>query len=233
MNKQADANTSTPPSPRSWISYVLVTLVCLAGVLVVVYLFAQSRQHDVEVIEAVRVAAPTEARDLNLGQVIDARRRRDLKAQEGYRYRVMIENESEDGAAGVTHIGGLVTFVPGTRPGEEVIIEITRLKRSTADAVVLQRMERPSAFKDTPVTPSADTNILDAATCKGDDVLIGRLFRARVTDRSKKFPERDGVIKIGGLVTFVPNSQPGDNVIIRIIKREPRFAEAELIRKEP
>ena len=41
----------------------------------------------------------------------------------------------------------------------------------------------------------------------------------------------EGIARIKGLVTFVPNTKPGDKVKIRITRISRRFAEAEVVSK--
>jgi predicted RNA-binding protein with TRAM domain len=42
----------------------------------------------------------------------------------------------------------------------------------------------------------------------------------------------EGIARIQGLVVFVPNTQNGDHVKIRVIRVSRRFAEAEVVGKE-
>jgi len=41
----------------------------------------------------------------------------------------------------------------------------------------------------------------------------------------------EGIARIKGLVTFIPNTKPGDHVKIRITRISRRFAEAEVVQK--
>ncbi|MEM0010346.1 MAG: TRAM domain-containing protein [Candidatus Bathyarchaeia archaeon] len=57
-------------------------------------------------------------------------------------------------------------------------------------------------------------------------VELGKEYDVEVREVSKR---GDGVARIQGLVTFIPNAKPGDRVRIRITKISRRFAEAEVV----
>jgi len=42
----------------------------------------------------------------------------------------------------------------------------------------------------------------------------------------------EGIARIQGLVTFIPDTKPGDHVKIRITRISRRFAEAEVVKEE-
>ncbi|MEM1538995.1 MAG: TRAM domain-containing protein [Candidatus Bathyarchaeia archaeon] len=57
-------------------------------------------------------------------------------------------------------------------------------------------------------------------------VEIGKEYEVDVQEISKR---GEGIARIQGLVTFVPNTKPGDHVKIRITRISRRFAEAEVV----
>jgi len=57
-------------------------------------------------------------------------------------------------------------------------------------------------------------------------VEIGKEYNVEILELSRR---GEGIARIKGLVCFVPNTKPGDNVRIRITKISRRFAEAEMI----
>jgi len=58
-------------------------------------------------------------------------------------------------------------------------------------------------------------------------VELGKEYEVDVTETSRR---GEGIARIQGLVTFIPNTKPGDHVKIKITRISRRFAEAEVIR---
>jgi predicted RNA-binding protein with TRAM domain len=59
-------------------------------------------------------------------------------------------------------------------------------------------------------------------------VEIGKEYDVKIEETSRR---GEGIARIKGLVTFVPNAKPGENVKIRITRISRRFAEAEVVGK--
>lgn len=59
-------------------------------------------------------------------------------------------------------------------------------------------------------------------------VEIGKEYEVDVQETSRR---GEGIARIKGLVTFIPNAKPGDHVKIRITRISRRFAEAEVVEK--
>ena len=59
-------------------------------------------------------------------------------------------------------------------------------------------------------------------------VEMGKEYDAKIEETSRR---GEGIARIKGLVTFVPNTKPGDHVRIRITRISRRFAEAEVVGK--
>lgn len=57
-------------------------------------------------------------------------------------------------------------------------------------------------------------------------VELGKEYDVEVREVSKR---GDGVARIQGLVTFIPNVKPGDRVRVRITRIGRKFAEAEVV----
>ncbi|MEM1586333.1 MAG: TRAM domain-containing protein [Candidatus Bathyarchaeia archaeon] len=57
-------------------------------------------------------------------------------------------------------------------------------------------------------------------------VELGKEYDVEIREVSKR---GDGVARIQGLVTFIPNAKPGDRVRIKITRISRRFAEAEIV----
>jgi len=59
-------------------------------------------------------------------------------------------------------------------------------------------------------------------------VEIGKEYDVNIEETSRR---GEGITRIKGLVTFVPNTKPGDHVRIKITRISRRFAEAEVVGK--
>ena len=59
-------------------------------------------------------------------------------------------------------------------------------------------------------------------------VEVGKEYEVEVQETSRR---GEGIARIQGLVTFIPNAKQGDHVKIRITRIGRRFAEAELVEK--
>lgn len=60
-------------------------------------------------------------------------------------------------------------------------------------------------------------------------VEIGKEYEVDIQETSRR---GEGIARLKGLVTFIPNTKPGDHVKIRITRISRRFAEAEVIQEE-
>jgi predicted RNA-binding protein with TRAM domain len=289
MDTKTNESKQAPAKRRT----LWVALICVAALIGVLYLILGSRQPSREATEEIVVSRTDEAPSFNFAHVIDATGDEEIEIQEGARYRVVIEDESRDGVAGVAFIGGMVTFVDGTRPGDVVVVEVTRLKRSVAEAIVVERISEGRSQRKRAERPRDDTRLPQDTVYHGkvtdmgskgdgivrvnnkvvfvpdtevgdeisfriredkgnfaigervdeqkeveqetesddpaDAVQPGATFDVTVTEKDRKNPDTDGVARIGGLVVFVPGTQPGDEVSIRITGRRPRFAFSEVI----
>lgn len=59
-------------------------------------------------------------------------------------------------------------------------------------------------------------------------VEIGKEYDVEIQETSRR---GEGIARIKGLVTFIPNAKPGDHLRIRITRISRRFAEAEIVGK--
>lgn len=57
-------------------------------------------------------------------------------------------------------------------------------------------------------------------------VELGKEYDVEVQETSRR---GEGIARIKGLVTFIPNAKPGDHLRIRITRISRRFAEAEIV----
>ena len=59
-------------------------------------------------------------------------------------------------------------------------------------------------------------------------VEVGKEYDVEIQETSRR---GEGIARIKGLVTFIPNAKPGDHLRIRITRISRRFAEAEVVRE--
>ena len=61
-------------------------------------------------------------------------------------------------------------------------------------------------------------------------VEVGKEYDVDVQEMSAR---GEGIARIEGLVIFIPNAKTGDHVKIKVLRISRRFAEAEVVGKEP
>jgi predicted RNA-binding protein with TRAM domain len=121
MSSSADSSSSTLRT------LALILLPVLGILLVVVAIFATRAKEKSTV--AVVVTEGQAGLDVNVGTIIDATDgNASLLPQLGYRYKVFVDDESDDRSSGIAKIGRLVTFVPGARRGQTAIVDVTRVR---------------------------------------------------------------------------------------------------------
>jgi predicted RNA-binding protein with TRAM domain len=141
----------------------------------------------------------------------------------GYRYKVFVDDESDDRSSGIAKIGRLVTFIPGARRGQTAIVDVTRVRDRVADAVivnVLSQVDLPPKAPRTAFVPLPG----DSA----GNVIPGAEMDVVISEASSKNPTTEGVAKVNGLIVFVNGATTiGERVNVRITERRERMAFAE------
>jgi len=205
---------------------MLVLVVAIAAIL---YLAIASRSDSREVVlgERIYTNMPSTDSDINVGQIIDTTKNKNITPKEGYRYRVLVDGMSKDGSSGVTHIGGMVTFVPGAKKGDIAVVQITSVRRTVANAELISRTKAKES--DIPVAQDADDEIIDLTKNPNAKVIKGGIYRGIVSDFGKK---GDGIIKVDGKVTFIPGAVKGETCIFEIVDTRARFNSGKLIKVE-
>ncbi len=209
---------------------VVLLIVALAVIGALVYLVVQPDKESVDSVvdqELDQDLPPPpvmEEPEIIAVEVFDAIARNDISASEGQRYKVRISDQARDGTSGITRIGGLVTFVPDTRVGDVAIVEVVELKRTTADAVVVELLERGSdqvaREERRDERPREEEQFTSS---QQDEGLTGQTFRGKITDVGR---EGDGVTYVNGKVVFVAGAKLGEDVEFRITEDRERFAVA-------
>jgi predicted RNA-binding protein with TRAM domain len=217
----ADAE-STKPNAAPFLTLpkllVLLALTIAATAAVVYFALRGSGASNEQVVTVLDAREAADAR-VNTGEVLDATVPSNFQPEIGRRYRVRISGESRDGASMIAHIGNTVTFVKGGQVGEIVDVEVTRLHRTTAEAIVLNRAA-PRESAPAP-QPRAPTTALEPAPAgeiyTGVVVRVGRLG--------------DGLVKLGEQSVYIAGAQKGERVVFEIIDKRERFWSGRLLRK--
>lgn len=221
-------NSEQKPEVLSRNVLLILLVICLAALIAVVFLVVRTGDKQQEQIITLMETTNAAASGVNILQVVDTLTVKDAVAMEGHRYKVLIEDEAREGTSGIARIGGLVTFVPDTRKGDMVIIEITRMKQSTADSIVVEKLE---AVKSKPVTHEAVDTPVEEPTRSGAEVqtdsgMVGKIYRSTVMDNGR---EGDGIVRIDNKVVFVKGASKGEHVEFKVTEDVGRFARAEII----
>ena len=234
------ADMSQGPSQVAMPKGALIGLMalCLVAVGAVVFLVLRPPSAKPEVILAVTEARTPAEAQVPVLNVVDTLADPNAKAVVGGRYKVRMADNAREGSSGIARIGGLVTFVPDTRKGDLAIIEVTRLKRSTADATLIERLsETPApAPAPTPASPAAPAvatapaaptpSVSPQAPAPATSGLMGNTYRGNVEVIGK---EGDGIVKVNGKTVFIKGVTLGQYVEFKVTSDKARIAFGELL----
>jgi len=145
----------------------------------------------------------------DVSQVIDSAVKTVANPDQGKVYKGTVEGVGSKGD-GIVRVDGKIVFVPGAEKGDVISFRIveTRDKYNKGKLVA----------KENPDGKTAENS--------ADDVTVGREYEVTISEKDRKQPDKNGVTRISGLVVFIPGTQPGDKVRIRITDRGPRYARA-------
>ena len=218
------SNAPTPASSSLSVPKLLglLALTVLATGAVVYLAIRPGEKADEVVVSTIEPKAAAELK-INTQQAVDATRRTSEKPELGRRYRVRIDSESREGTEGIARIGGQVIFVKGGRPGQEVTIEITRLRATTAEAVIVgeagsEAVASTAAPASAPAASPAPVAVpADATVYTGTVVFVGKFG--------------DGLVKVDGQSVYVPGVQKGERISFIITEKRDRFSAGQLVSK--
>ncbi|NCC93829.1 MAG: hypothetical protein EOM10_11175, partial [Opitutae bacterium] len=152
---------STPPpaADSKWKALALVFLVLL-GIAGAVLIALHVKESGKAAVTVVYTEGEAGAPDVNTGDVVDATDPQAvLEPRLGYRYKLFIEDDSDDLTSGIAKIGGRTTFVSGARRGQTVLADVTRVRERVVDANlvrVLSSVDLPPRPPRESFRPSAD-----------------------------------------------------------------------------
>lgn len=218
--------TDSPPPPvtdSKWKAVAIVLLVLL-GIASAVLIALHVKQTDKAAVTVVYTEGQPGAADINMGDIIDATDpATPLEPKLGYRYKLFVEDESDDRTSGVAKIGGRITFISGARRGQTVLADVTRVRERVVDANlvrVLSEIDLPPRPLQADFTPADGDSAGHVITGAEMDVII--------SEPSTKNPGLEGIAKVEGLVVVVSGvTTIGERVNIRITDRRERIAFAE------
>lgn len=224
MNTTNQAPGSQSGSSRSvWITFTLffITVVALA---VVIYLIVQPSEQQREVILNLVESAPEAAPEVNVGSIIDLSEQPDAAVVLGGRYRVQIRENSRDGSSGMVRIGGMITFVDGAAAGDDAVIEVTRVRATTAQAVALS-VESGKAVSAPAPRPGPVTAPRSPSFSSGG--LVGGVLTGVVSYIGSR---GDGAVKINGKPVYVKGAnEVNQQVVFRVSREEDAYAVGDLV----
>ena len=219
MNNTPEQVPAPEPNDNPW-RLVALVLLPIVGILLVLLAIVLLRPREPGVVTAIIPPGPN-APAVNTGTVIDATdpdQPVDLRL--GYRYRIFIEDESEDRSSGIAHINGRATFVPDARRGQTILADVTRVRELTGKPAGTDPLpERAPAPRQTYRPRRGDPSA---------NVVEGAEFSVVIAEESSKNPGVEGIARINGLVVVVNGvPTPGQRVDVRITERRDRIAFAE------
>ncbi len=212
----------TEKSSNTLRTLALILLPLLGIALVVAAIFATRSKEKSAV--AVVVTEGQAGVDINTGTIIDATATdQPILPRVGYRYKVFVDDESDDRSSGIAKIGGRATFISGARRGQTAIVDVTRVRERVVDANIIKVLSEvslpPKAPRAAFVPQPGDT---------AAHVIPGAEMDVIITEASERNPTTEGVAKVGGLVVFVNGATTiGERVNVRITDRKERLAFAE------
>lgn len=217
------------PASKSLSVLIVLLLVSFVGIAAVIYVTSRPSAPEetapvsvTDVPKTVPTPTPPPAPMEEEGMdVIDTTITSDAEAIEGQRYKVLVIDDAREGASGVARIGGRVTFVKNARRGDLAIIEVTRIKLKTAEAVVIEKLA-----SDQPVPEQASRPPRPPSRDAQPSGLVGTIHQGTITSVGR---EGDGVTHVDGKVVFVAGAAEGQQVEFKITEDAGRFARAELI----
>jgi predicted RNA-binding protein with TRAM domain len=131
-------------------------------------------------------------------------------------------------------VDGVTIYVPGTAKGDRIVFEIVR----KGDRFGSGRLVEKLAADASPAAPVAPAEIKAPAStvtnaapadAAGGPPKEGEERVVTITEKARRNPDTDGVVRLGGMVVIVPGTQPGQTVKLRITSVRERVAFAEVV----
>lgn len=219
-----DKDPANAPAPFLSLPKLIGLLVLtIAATGAVMYFALRSKGASNESVVSVLDERAAPAAKVNTGEVLDATVPNSLAPELGRRYKVRVESESRDGASMIARIGRTVAFINDVKPGDVVVVEVTRTRSNTAEAIVLERISsgpplsasahapRGGSYPRTPAAAQAGTGEIHTGTV----VSVGKFG--------------DGLVKLGRQQVYVPGVAKGDRIVFEITEKRENAWSAKLV----
>lgn len=213
--------SNTTSSEGKWRAIAFVCLPII-GILLVILAISLVRPRDSRVVVYHYESDTPGGAAVNRGHVTDATDPANARVTPllGYRYRVFVEDESDDRSSGIARIGGRTTFIPDARRGQTAIVDVTRVRPTVVDAILV-RVVSETVLPPKPAREPYKPDPSDAAAMVVDDAE----FDVLVTEPSSKNPDSECIARVAGLVVVVDQPLPvGQRVNVRVTERRERIA---------
>ncbi|HPC57834.1 MAG TPA: TRAM domain-containing protein, partial [Kiritimatiellia bacterium] len=209
-------DSTPPPAADSKLKVLALVFLVLLGIAGAVLIALHVKESGKAAVTVVYTEGEAGAPDVNTGDVVDATDPQAvLEPRLGYRYKLFIEDDSDDLTSGIAKIGGRTTFVSGARRGQTVLADVTRVRERVVDANlvrVLSSVDLPPRPPREPFQPSAD----DSA----GHVVDGAELDVVISEASSQNPGQEGIARVAGLVVVVEGvTTIGERVNVRIVNR--------------
>lgn len=145
----------------------------------------------------------------DIAGTVDAAAKTTTGSEQANLYRGTVEDVGRKGD-GIVRVDGKVVFIPGAAKGDTITFRIVETRETYSRGELVSREQAGSG----------------AENSTAEEVAVGREYEVAITEKDRKNPDKNGVTRINGLVVFIPGTQPGEKVRIRITDRAPRFARA-------
>ena len=224
MTESSPSDRPAPPPESKWRTIALVALPLL-GIALVALAITLVRPREPGRVTAVYSQDQAEGAAVNIGAVHDATDPSALIVpRRGYRYKLFIDEESEDRTSGIARMGGRITFIPGARRGQTILADVTRIRERVIDAVLVRVLSEVALPR--PAAPAAYTPPPGDSTAH---VVAGAEMDVVISQESTQNPGKEGIARVEGLIVVVDGATDiGSRVNIRITDRRERIAFAEL-----
>lgn len=218
----ADASSPQKPAPFLTMPKLLglLALTIVATGAVVYFALRPKGGANEAVVSVLDDRAASEVK-VNTGEVLDATVANSFAPELGHRYKVRIQSESRDGASMITRIGRTLTFVDGVKPGDIVVVEVTRVSPTTAQAVLIEHISSGPAPTSAPPAARAASRAPSQM-----EVPPGEIYTGTVVSVGKF---GDGLVKRGQQQIYVPGVQKGDRVVYEITEKRANAWTARLV----
>ena len=133
-------------------------------------------------------------------------------------------------------VDDVTIYVPGAAKGDRIVFEIVRKGDRFGTGRLVEKLATDTPAPAEAGAPAATaTNAAPAAAAAdaGGPPKEGEERTVTITEKARRNPDTDGVVRLGGMVVIVPGTQPGQTVRIRITSVRDRVSFGEVVPEAP